>query len=126
MSEPATDRDSNPTVWFLSGDLIFSSRVKAAASNAGLGFRLLGSWPQQDAVADESVRFLIVDLSTKSNLLPTVVERADALCPAARRIAYGPHVQAGRLAAAREAGIETVLTRGQFDAQLSTLFGSLA
>jgi hypothetical protein len=31
-------------------------------------------------------------------------------------------VQVGKLAAARQAGIETVITRGQFDAKLSTLF----
>lgn len=104
---------------FLSGDLIFASRVKGAAEHAGLVCRLSGSLPDTDT---DSIQFVILDLSTRSSLTPEIVAQCAEKCPRAKLIAYAPHVQTGKIAAAREAGIPVVLTRGQFDAKLSTLF----
>lgn len=112
---------SGNTVWFLSGDLMFASRVQAAASNAGLEFRMLGDLPAE-LTADEQPAWIVIDLATRSSLIPAVYEAGQPRFPEARWLAYGPHVQVGKLAAARQAGIETVITRGQFDAKLSTLF----
>ena len=41
-------------------------------------------------------------------------------CPS-NTIAFGPHVHETKLAAAREAGCDVVLTRGQFDAQMEAV-----
>lgn len=106
-------------VLFLSGDLIFSSRIKAAAGQAGLEFRLSASLPESET---ESIDFVILDLSTRSSLISTIVDWCSQHCSEAKLIAYGPHVQVGKLSAAREAGIPIVLTRGQFDAGLARLF----
>ncbi len=112
---------SGNAVWFLSGDLMFASRVQAAATNAGLEFRMLGNLPGE-AAEDQQPAWIVIDLATRSSLLPAVYETGHPRFPQARWLAYGPHVQVGKLSAARQAGIETVITRGQFDAKLPTLF----
>lgn len=106
-------------VVFLSGDLMFASRVQAAAQAAGYRFQLAGQLPTE---GEGEPRWIILDLATRAKLLPDVVEAGRRQFPQARWIAYGPHVQAAKLRAARDANIETVLTRGQFDASLPSLF----
>lgn len=108
-------------VVFLSGDLMFASRVQAAAEQAGLAFHLSGSLPESDT---EDIRYVILDLSTRSGQIAGLSEQCEARCPQAMLLAYGPHVQVAKLTAAREAGIGRVLTRGQFNAALPTLFKS--
>lgn len=107
------------SVVMLSGDLMFSSRVKSAAEQAGLTFRIGGSLPEDET---EAIRYVVLDLSTRSGLTSTIAGQCAERCAGAQLIAYGPHMQAKRLAAAREAGIETVMTNGQFDAALAKIF----
>ncbi|MFG0262654.1 MAG: histidine kinase [Novipirellula sp. JB048] len=106
-------------VLFLSGDLMFASRVRGAADRAELQFKFSGNLPAGEL---DSVAYVIIDLSTRSKLIPDVVDEVAARCPQAKLIAYGPHVQVSQLKAAREAGVPTVMTRGQFDAALASLF----
>ena len=113
-----TDKGS---VVFLSGDLMFASRVRGAAENAGLRFRVGANLPDDD-LAD--VRFVVLDLATRSGLTEEIASQCAERCPSADLIAYGPHVQANKLSTAKESGIPTVMTRGQFDSRLSTLFTS--
>ena len=117
-SEGETAAESG-AVLFLSGDLVFASRVRAAATEAGLEFRLAANLPE---ACDGQVRFVVLDLSTRSSLAESLVGRSAELCPNAKLIAYGPHVQVGRLETARQSGIGQVMTRGQFDRVLSSLF----
>lgn len=119
MAESASNDSPAETVVFLSGDLMFASRIQAAAERAGVAFRLSGSLPQTET---DSIGYVILDLSTRSTLTPEIVSQCAQRCPDAKLIAYGPHVQTGRLAAAKEAGIPVVMTRGQFDSKLATLF----
>ncbi|EMI18305.1 response regulator receiver protein, partial [Rhodopirellula maiorica SM1] len=77
-------------VLFLSGDLMFASRVRGAAENAGLQFKFSGNLPDGDL---DSVAYAIIDLSTRSKLIPDVVGQIASRCPQAKVIAYGPHVQ---------------------------------
>ncbi len=109
------------SVVMLSGDLMFSSRVKAAAERAGLGFRISGSLPENET---ESIRYVILDLSTRSGLIDEIASQCTQRCPQAILIAYGPHVHVDKLNRARAASIPTVMTNGQFDSQLSSLFDS--
>src|SRR6056297_1685828 len=108
-------------VIFLSGDLIFASRVRAAAVEAGYSFSLAQSLP---AGPSPEVRFVILDLSTRSKALDGLMDTGPARFPSANFIAYAPHVQVERLKSARQAGVPVVLTRGQFDGSLPTLFQS--
>jgi hypothetical protein len=120
MSDPRESiGQSQRCVLMLSGDLMFSSRVKSAVERAGKRFQLSGSLPESKS---EEIEFVIVDLSTRSGALAEIAEHCTQRCPQAKLIAYGPHVQVEKLEAARQAGIEIVMTNGQFDRQLSSLF----
>lgn len=111
--------DTPGRVVFLSGDLMFASRVSGAAKNAGLSFYFGGNFPDDET---DTIRFVILDLSTRSKLVPDAPQWVADNCPDAELIAYGPHVQVAKLDAAKAAGIEKVLTRGQFDSRLASLF----
>jgi len=115
-TESSVPNSASGGVLFLSGDLVFASRVRAAAIKHERSFQLSGSIPSQS----EDVAFVIVDLSTRAKAVEGLMESCARFCPAARVIAYGPHVQVAKLKAAREAGVPTVLTRGQFDAALAS------
>ncbi len=118
-SQSNTVDDSTGSVVMLSGDLIFSSRVKAAAERVGLRFRVAENLPDDDT---DSIRFVVLDLSTRSKLTDEIVAKCNERCPQAKLIAYGPHVQIAKLGSARAAGITMVMTNGQFDSQLPQLF----
>lgn len=131
---------AKPTVWFLSGDLMFGSRIRAAAEAAGLEFRMSSGLPTgtvgseaadepSDAGNQTSAEnrlldpvWMILDLSTRGGMLSNLDADSRNRFPHATWLAYGPHVQVSKLKAAREAGIELVLTRSQFDMRLPTLF----
>lgn len=115
MSTPPPE--SPGKVVFLSGDLMFASRVESTAKRSGLTFQLTGALPD---ASDAS--WVIVDLSMFSHLVDQLPEHCRKICPKATIIAYGAHVKADQLRQARSAGIEQVLTKGQFDQQLPTLF----
>ncbi len=72
----------------------------------------------------DSIRFVVLDLSTRSKLTDEIVTQCNERCPQAKLIAYGPHVQIAKLGKARAAGIAMVMTNGQFDSQLPRLFES--
>lgn len=116
-SEPGVPPAS--VVIFLSGDLIFASRVQAAAKIAGLDFRLEGNLPMN---LPEPVSHIIVDLSTRSKVVEGLMSLCQTHYPQAKVLAYAPHVQIDRIRSAREHQIPTVLTRGQFNDALSSLF----
>ncbi|MCA9136528.1 MAG: hypothetical protein KDB00_07210 [Planctomycetales bacterium] len=101
----------------LSGDLMFASRVRGAAEAAGLDFQMAGALPDK-----QGIEFVIVDLATRSSVVDGLMDSCRRICPQARVIAFGPHVQVARLDDARAAGIPVVLTRGQFDRELGGLF----
>ncbi len=119
MAEPDSTSDSGGSVVMLSGDLMFASRVRSAATQAGLEFLFGGQLPDGDL---DSVRYVVLDLSTRSSLAGSIAGQCAERCPEAKLIAYGPHVHVDRLDAARQGGIETVMTNGQFNSQLGGLF----
>lgn len=118
-TQPDGGAATTGSVIMLSGDLIFSSRVKAAAQRAGLQFRVSGNLPEDDT---HLIRFVVLDLSTRSKLTSDLAAQCQQRCPDAKLIAYGPHVQVDKLNQARASGIQTVMTNGQFDSQLARIF----
>ena len=105
----------------LSGDLLFCSKVKVAATAAGRSFRMGGQLP--DEVTD-SIAYVILDLSTRSGLTDTLAEVCREKCPDAKLIAYGPHVEVEKLQAAKAAGIGMVMSNGHFSNQMQSIFES--
>jgi DNA-binding NarL/FixJ family response regulator len=105
---------------------MFSSRVIGAARTLGVPLQLVadpGALPDKIAA---DCRLVLIDLTLDRLNLPAAVTAVRAGSPAARVVAYGPHVDAAALADAAEAGCDVVLTRGQFDKQYATLLQSAA
>lgn len=104
----------------LCDDLIFTSRVTATARAHGLAVTPVRSAEQAAGRArDNPPRCVIVDLHTPGLDLPALLAELRAACPAMPRVvAYGSHVDAERLKAARQAGCDVVLPRSKFVADL--------
>ena len=108
----------------LCDDLIFFSRVSGTARAAGLTVRMVRS--AADLLAAAKVAppgGVIVDVHNPGLDLPALVADLKAACPATRVIAYGSHVEAAVLRAARQAGCDRVLPRSQFVEELEGKIG---
>lgn len=107
----------------LISDLMMQSQVTGAAARVGLDLAAVSSEASLLAKAQgDPPSLVIVDLSHPS-LDPA--ELMDALrghlAPGAHTVAFGPHVHKTRLEAAKRAGFEQVISRGQFHSSLDEL-----
>src|SRR5262245_6855921 len=110
---------SRPTrVLLACGDLFFSTQLRSAAQAAGASVDLeLSADRILPRTATGDYTHLVLDVELPQLNLAAVVESL----PAEHRprvIAFGPHMQAARLDAARAAGCDVVLSRGQISAGL--------
>ena len=102
-------------------DLLFSSKIRAAAKQAGVAI-LFARTPadiiQQARVAKPSLA--IFDLtSEKIDSIGTIrALKADAELGGIRTLGFVSHVRADVVAAAREAGVDEVVARSAFAARL--------
>jgi hypothetical protein len=114
-------------------DLMFSSRVRNAADDAGLTARPVRSVEMlvrrlervADGKANDAVTSMIVEVDDEPVAIDLIREarRRDA---GLAILAFGPHVAVEALRAAGEAGAEPVLTRGAFHRDLPTIVRRLA
>jgi CheY-like chemotaxis protein len=106
-------------VVLLTVDLLCSSRVAGAGAAVGVAVRTAMS--PADLLAQAAGRPLVIlDLESPAAGPAALLPQLRALAPPPSRIiAFGPHVHTARLQAARDAGCDEVLTRGQFYAQLN-------
>jgi CheY-like chemotaxis protein len=111
------------TVVLLSSDLTVLSRVEGAAARLGQAVRSVsGELQAAELCKDDDANTLIVDLSMQSLDVASLLNQLKASDGSGTRvIAFGPHVHEQRLAAAREAGCDLVVSRGQFFSQLETI-----
>ena len=109
-------------VLFLSRDLFFWPTVQAAAQELG-GDAIMSRWPLSQAVQAEGagrIGCCLIDLSAmEAAQLAAITAELSQSLGVQRFIAFGPHVQQARLAAAEAAGCWPVLTRGQLQAKLA-------
>lgn len=113
---------ANPCV-LLSPDLMLASQAIGAAQRAGCTLETVATEAQL-ALRLESTKeaWVAVDLTTPGlKIAALVATLRDLAEPPASILAFGPHVQSVRLDAARAAGCDQVLTRGQFHAQLESI-----
>jgi DNA-binding NarL/FixJ family response regulator len=105
----------------LSDDMIFSSRITGTAQALGLKVNAVKSAKNLMAQAKERMpTCVIVDLSHPDlHVHELIGELRDACSPMPRLVAYGSHVDAATLRAARDAGCDIVLPRSAFVEQLS-------
>jgi DNA-binding NarL/FixJ family response regulator len=113
---------SAPAGLMLCDDLIFFSRVSGAARAAGLTVRMVRSASDLVAAAREAAPGgVIVDVHNPGLDLPALLLALKDACPTMPRvIAYGSHVEAAVLKAARQAGCDRVMPRSQFVEELET------
>lgn len=113
-------------ILLLSPDLATSSTVQGAAERFGISFDT--AWDVDMLMEKGKVdppNLVILDLSTPNIDPIALVPRIRDLPVEPRRIvAFGPHVHEARLAAARDAGCDAVLSRGRFHAELDDVVNS--
>ena len=111
-----------PTI-LLSADLMMSSQVAGAAARQQVQLVTLGN--PSALAGHESVAgadLVILDLTLASLDPAAIVSALKSLPDPPRRIiAFGPHVHAARLTAAKAAGCDAVLSRGQFHSSMDEL-----
>jgi hypothetical protein len=113
-------------VLFCAADLIWGSRIKATAQAAGVEARPVRDLGMLEArLADSPVRGLVVDLEAPAALQLIGRVRGEGGRADVRVVAFGPHVDVERLAAARAAGAERVMVRGAFDRGLAEILVEL-
>jgi DNA-binding NarL/FixJ family response regulator len=113
-------------ILFLTADLMFSTRVLGAASAAGIGLKIVPAAAGLAQVLTSDCRLVLIDLTLPSLDVSQVVPLIRAAAPAARILAFGPHVDEQALAAADQAGCDAVLTRGQFNQQYAQILQGVA
>lgn len=117
---------ANNTIVLVTKDLFFVPTFRTAAEKLGAAVVVALSVDSDKlaSLSAEEVAAWIIDLSSVSvAAIPSLVETLDRQFPDARKIAFGPHVQAERLAAAERAGCQQVLSRGQISSQIDRLMG---
>lgn len=104
---------ATPPVVAAVNDLMFASRIRAAAQQSGsqIGFarsteELMGGLA--------GVRRLLLDIEARWLDAPALVRRVKAEHPEVEIVAFGSHVLADQLQAVREAGADRVLARSAF------------
>ena len=117
------DQGSTSSVILFCSDLMLISSVGGLAAARQVAFRTVNSTTDaitritEELAARRTVQ-LFIDLATFGLDLPALIAAIpDSIVRNA--IAYGPHVHADRLEAARSAGIGHVMSRGAFYARFA-------
>lgn len=101
--------------------MMVSSRLRSTAQGAGVPLEIVASPADLGARLNSAHRLVIFDLSQPGLDLRGAIAAARSAAPAARIIAFGPHVDEALLASARAAGCDEVLTNGQFHREQGAL-----
>ena len=116
----------------LSDDMIFTSRIAGTARDLGLTLKPLRS---MDGILQDARKrpptCVIVDLANPTLNVPQLISQLSKSCATMPYVvAYGSHVDAAGLRAAREAGCNLVLPRSKFveelPRELAVWFGATA
>jgi DNA-binding response OmpR family regulator len=112
----------------LSNDLMVVSRVTGAASASGAAVRVAADAAAAAALlAERPVELVVIDLGLSALEFESFIRGIKSSAENTPQVvAFGPHVHAERLAAARSAGCDAVLSRGQFFAQVDSVLNGAA
>jgi CheY-like chemotaxis protein len=116
------DTRSNRTVVAAVDDLMFGSRIRAAAQQAGVSAMFVRN--AEDLVAHAAgADLVLLDLNARWLDVPAAIRslKGDAATASVPVVAFGPHVDGDSLVAAREAGADRVLARSAFVRSLADL-----
>jgi DNA-binding response OmpR family regulator len=119
--------DMSKRCMLLTSDLMLASHLGGAAERAGCAVETAASETLLFAqLAEHSADLVAIDLTTPGLDIQHIVAALRALERPPTILAFGPHVQELRLAAAADAGCDRVLTRGQFHAQMEEILREAA
>lgn len=108
-----------PSALLLSDDLLFTSRITGEARALDLAVSSVRSLEQLfDRSQCEKPVCILLDLAFPGLDLLELFRRLRETSPSPRVVAYGSHVDAERLHAARAAGCDPVLPRSKFVEEL--------
>ncbi|HUE73422.1 MAG TPA: hypothetical protein VMP01_21265 [Pirellulaceae bacterium] len=109
----------------VSSDMMVSSRVMSTARQAGVPLAVaLSAGDLKERLSGET-RLVMLDLSQPGLNVAEVVAAVRSGAPAARIIAFGPHVDEPLLASARDAGCDVVMSNGQFHREQEAIIARL-
>ena len=123
-ANPLADAGAGTVILALAADLLFASRIRAAASAAGVDAVLFRSAEALlDAARARTPRRVLIDLDARGIDAPALIRalKADARTSASEVIAFVAHVNEPAIAAARIAGADRVLARSAFVRLLPSL-----
>lgn len=98
-------------------DLLFASKITATARSAGVEVKIIRDPAHLPNEGDR----LFVDLNQPGTLEAAMQWKT---ATSGSVIGFSSHTDADAILRAKEAGIDKILTRGQFDANLPSLFSS--
>jgi len=105
-------------------DLLFSSKIRATAKQAGVELAFARS-PQEILDQARSLKppLVIFDLNSgKTDPIRTIAAlKSDPALASIKTLGFVSHVDASTIAAARNAGTDQVMPRSQFAAQLAEI-----
>jgi CheY-like chemotaxis protein len=107
-------------------DLLFCARIRGAARQAGVPIRFVRS-PQalrEAAAAAPALVILDLDADRLDPLGVVASLKADPATTGVRTVGFVSHVRADRVAAARAAGVDEVMARSAFAADLPAIVGA--
>ena len=115
------------SILLLTSDLMVSSKVAAAGLRVS---RKVDTALSVEALLEKAAAnpptAVILDLSVAGLALPTLVTQLRGVPQPPTIIAFAPHVHAAVLDAARDAGCDQVLTRGDFHRRMDEVLAGLA
>jgi CheY-like chemotaxis protein len=109
----------------LTRDLMVVSRVEGTAASLDATVRSAADGARAIEIClAERPDCLLIDLATPELDIDWLLKQLAAEgAHRPRVVAFGPHVHAERLVAAREAGCDVVVSRGEFFARLASIIG---
>jgi CheY-like chemotaxis protein len=110
------DRTTSPVGLLLADDLLFTSRITGTARALNLTIKSAHSVDALKAFAtQEQPACIILDLANPGLMIGEMIDWLKQNCtPMPQVVAYGSHVDAATLRAARAAGCHEVMPRSQF------------
>lgn len=107
-------------------DLMAISAADGAAQRAGVELRSAKPSDAVDQARASQPTLIAIDLTASIGDVDALVGAFREACPAAKLLAFGPHVHEARLAAARAAGCDAVISRGEFHKRFEALLAETA
>ncbi len=108
----------------VTNDLMTAAPIEHAGRQLGLPLRTASLAQCRELQQGSSVQLVLLDLNAVDQVAEAVTTLRTVLHKDVPIVAFGPHVHAEKLQAARQAGCTQVLTRGQFHGRANEIIAA--